>query len=52
MKLAPGTITTGGDALIVGCGDGALELVSVQAEGGRRMSASDYLRGSKPERFE
>lgn len=52
MKLAPGAITTDGHALIVGCGEGALELASVQAEGGRRMRASDYLRGSKPERFE
>ena len=52
MKLASGTITTDGDTLIVGCGDGALELASVQAEGGRQMGAAEYLRGRKPERFE
>lgn len=30
----------------VACGEGAIKLVELQAEGGRRMSAKDYLRGN------
>ena len=43
---APGTILgltkTG---LQVACGDGAVEIRSLQAEGGKRMAAPDYFRG-------
>jgi methionyl-tRNA formyltransferase len=49
--LAPGEISTEGGKLIVGCGEAALEITSVQPDGGKRMSAADYLRGRKPERF-
>ncbi|MCD7859601.1 MAG: methionyl-tRNA formyltransferase [Firmicutes bacterium] len=31
--------------LVVACGEGAVELRSVQADGGRRMTAADYFRG-------
>jgi len=31
--------------LTVACGDGAVEIIELQAEGGKRMAASDYLRG-------
>ena len=31
--------------LIVACGDGAVEIRSLQAEGGKRMAAPDYFRG-------
>jgi methionyl-tRNA formyltransferase len=31
--------------LVIGCGDGALELLEVQPAGKRRMAAADYLRG-------
>jgi methionyl-tRNA formyltransferase len=34
-----------GDAVLLGCGDGALELCELQAPGGRRMPAADWLRG-------
>lgn len=34
--------------LTIGCGDGSLEITTVQPEGGKRMSATDYLRGKKP----
>ncbi|RPJ30849.1 MAG: methionyl-tRNA formyltransferase, partial [Verrucomicrobiaceae bacterium] len=47
----PGWISASNGGLIVGCGTGALELSTVQPEGGKRMSAADYLRGRKPERF-
>ena len=45
-KGTPGTILgltkTG---LVVACGEGALEIRSLQAEGGKRMNAPDYFRG-------
>jgi methionyl-tRNA formyltransferase len=46
--LRPGEIASVDGKLIVGCGEGALELTSVQPEGGKRMSSIDYLRGRKP----
>jgi len=49
--LAPGAVSIAGGQLVVGCGKGSLRLESVQPEGGRRMSAADYLRGRKPESF-
>lgn len=47
-SLSPGEISTVDGQLVVGCGKGALRLESVQPEGGRRMSAADYLRGRTP----
>jgi methionyl-tRNA formyltransferase len=41
-QLAPGEVN---DALVVGCGQGALEILELQRAGGRRLSASDFLRG-------
>ena len=31
--------------LVVACGEGAVEITSLQAEGGKRMAAPDYFRG-------
>lgn len=50
-RLAPGEIAADGGKLVVGCGTGALELLEVQPESGRRMAAAEYLRGRKPERL-
>ena len=36
---------------IVACKEGALELLEVQMEGGKRMKGEDFLRGRKPERL-
>ena len=36
-----------GRKLLVGCGDGALELIEVQLEGKRRMSAADFVNGAR-----
>jgi methionyl-tRNA formyltransferase len=47
----PGTVHADAGRLIVGCGDGALELHSLQPEGGRRMDAAGYLRGHHPAGF-
>lgn len=46
---APGRMTIKGGEIIVECADGALSLTSVQMPGKRRMSTSDYLRGSRLE---
>lgn len=51
QDLAVGEIVAEEGQLIVGCGTGALRLEFVQPDGGRRMSASEYLRGRKPESF-
>ena len=31
--------------LVVACGEGAVEIRSLQAQGGKRMAAADYFRG-------
>ena len=31
--------------LVIACGEGAVEVTSIQAEGGKRMAAPDYFRG-------
>lgn len=51
VDLTPGEVSASEGQLVVGCGSGALRLGSVQPEGGRRMSATDYLRGRKPDSF-
>jgi methionyl-tRNA formyltransferase len=42
---APGEIAVVGGRLLLGAADGALELIEVQAPGGRPMAAASYLRG-------
>ncbi len=44
---APGTILSAGkDGVAVACGDGkSLVITELQADGGKRMAAADYLRG-------
>jgi methionyl-tRNA formyltransferase len=42
---APGVLDHDGDALVLGCGAGALEVLELQPPGGRRMPAADWLRG-------
>jgi methionyl-tRNA formyltransferase len=41
-RLAPGEIAGG---LVVGCGQGALEVLELQRPGGKRLSAAEFLRG-------
>ena len=45
--LAPGQVRIEGKTLWVGCGEGALALSQLQAEGGKRMAAIDYARGQR-----
>lgn len=44
---APGTVIgVLPEALLVACGDGALQLTELQRSGGRRLPASEFLRGA------
>jgi methionyl-tRNA formyltransferase len=42
---ATGALVRDGDAVVLGCASGGLELRELQAPGGRRMAAADWLRG-------
>lgn len=46
----PGDISTDGHRLIVECGNGALEILSLQPAGKKRMAADAFLRGYAPEK--
>lgn len=44
----PGTVTEiCSDSFVIKCGEGALRIKELQAEGKKRMKAADFLRGSK-----
>ena len=47
---APGVLEVRGTRLFVGCGGGSrLEMIAVQPEGKRRMSAQDFVNGYRPQ---
>ena len=47
--LTPGTIAVDGAHLLAGCGQGtALDLIEIQIEGKRRMSAPEFINGYHP----
>jgi methionyl-tRNA formyltransferase len=48
IHAGPAELVVKNNRLIVGCGQSALELLSVQPEGKRRMSARDFIQGYKP----
>ena len=50
-EAQPGTVIVSNakEGLVVACGEGALELVEIQAPGAKRMSAKAYLSGKKIE---
>ena len=55
VKLTPGEVAVEGMRLFVGCGknkdkdtDTALELIEVQLEGKRRMTAQEFINGYRP----
>jgi methionyl-tRNA formyltransferase len=49
----PGAILEAqGDSILVACGKGAVRLLTLQAEGKRALSASEFLRGFALERGE
>ncbi len=43
----PGTVLEASDRLVVACGDGAVELVTVQRAGKKPCPAADFLRGAR-----
>ncbi len=45
---APGIVSVDDGRLVVACGVGAVEVLEVQREGKRRMSAADFLNGADP----
>ncbi len=45
----PGTVTVKDGRFLVACGNGWLEALEVQPEGKRRMMASEFLRGLRPD---
>lgn len=47
--LAPGELAVDKASVVVGCGQGALDLVTVQPEGKARMGARDWANGSRIE---
>lgn len=53
VRLKPGEIAVEGTRLLVGCGkdkdnDTALELIEIQLEGKRRMTAQEFINGYRP----
>ncbi len=46
----PGEILKTDNALVVACGEGAVELLQVQAEGRKRLATADFLRGYQVEK--
>jgi methionyl-tRNA formyltransferase len=49
--VPPGTLEACFDALVLGCGEGSLQLNVVQPPGGKAMPAEAYLRGHEPPRL-
>jgi methionyl-tRNA formyltransferase len=50
IDQSPGTMVFAGDKLLVACGEAsALELLELQPEGKRKMLASEFIRGYRPE---
>jgi methionyl-tRNA formyltransferase len=46
--LPPGELAAANGSLVLGCGEGALELVGLKPAGRRAMAAAEYLRGHRP----
>jgi methionyl-tRNA formyltransferase len=49
-QIEPGWIEPRGETLLLGCGQGALNLELVQPPGGRPMTGGEFLRGHDPPR--
>jgi methionyl-tRNA formyltransferase len=46
--LSLGELEVDGERLLVGCGGGVLQIVELQPEGKKRMSARDFINGYRP----
>ncbi len=51
VEVPPGTLEAGEDTLLLGCGEGALQLDVVQPPGSKAMPVDAYLRGHEPPRL-
>ena len=51
IHLAPGEIMHDKHRLVVGCADGALEIISMQLSGKKRMTPDEFMRGFKIDGF-
>lgn len=49
--LTVGEVCVDDGRMLVGTGEGALKLTTIQPEGSKRMAVSEYLRGRTPERL-
>jgi len=49
--LQPGEVQVSDGRMLVGTGEGSLQLTTVQPDGGKRMAVEEYLRGRSPGRF-
>jgi len=45
MAGLPGTVLRSSGELVIACGEGALNILEIQPENGKKMSADSYLRG-------
>jgi methionyl-tRNA formyltransferase len=45
QNMSPGELTQHNHELLAGCGEGALAIEELQRAGGKRMSATEFLRG-------
>jgi methionyl-tRNA formyltransferase len=46
-KSSPGTILEAGPRLVVACGEGAVSIAALQAEGRRALPAAEFVRGER-----
>ena len=46
---ASGTVAVADGAMVVGCGQGTVEVLEVQRQGKRRMDVADFLNGADPD---
>jgi len=48
-SLVPGELLAEDNRLLIGCAEGALEVLEVQLEGKKRMAARDFMHGYRPQ---
>jgi methionyl-tRNA formyltransferase len=44
---SPGAILEAGPRLVVACGEGAVSIATLQAEGKKRLRAAEFVRGER-----
>jgi methionyl-tRNA formyltransferase len=46
-RLSPGTVLEAGSRVVVACGQGAVAIGTLQAEGRRALGAAEFVRGER-----